>query len=77
MTMTDVGPEALDLLTVDEVAARLRLSSKTIRRLIAADRKQPGTGLESVRVGTAVRIAPEAVIAYKQRLRETAQAGAA
>ena len=75
--MTDVGPEALDLLTVDEVAARLRFSARTIWRLIDAERKHPGTGLESVREGRAVRITPEAVIAYKERLRAEAQAGAA
>lgn len=67
--MTDVGPEALDLLTVKEVAARLRLSVKTIRRLIYAEREQPGTGLEAVNIGTSVRVPPEAVIAYKDRLR--------
>ena len=75
--MTDVGPEALDLLTVNEVAQRLRLSVKTVRRLIDAGRKQPGTGLESVRIGVAVRVAPEAVIAYKERLRTEARQGAA
>ena len=75
--MTDVGPEALDLLKVSEVASRLRLSAKTIRRLIYAERDNPGTGLESVKVGSAVRIAPEAIIAYKNRLRAEAQQGAA
>jgi excisionase family DNA binding protein len=75
--MTDVGPEALDLLTVDEVAVRLRCSAKTVRRLVYAERAAPGTGLESVKVGVLVRVAPEAVIAYKQRLMAQAQAGAA
>jgi Helix-turn-helix domain len=82
--MTDVGTEALDFLTVKEVAARLRLSVKTVRRLIYAERRQPGTGLESVKIGdnplsqqAAVRVAPEAVIAYKKRLRDAAQASAA
>jgi excisionase family DNA binding protein len=65
----DVGPEVLDLLTVDEVAARLRLSPKTIRQLIWKEE------LEAVRIGRAVRIAPEAVAEYKKRLR--ARAGAA
>lgn len=65
----DVGPEALDLLTVDEVAKRLRLSPKTIRQLIWKNE------LEACRVGRAVRIAPEAVAEYKARLR--ARAGAA
>lgn len=76
--MTDVGTEALDLLTVKEVAVRLRLSVKTVRRLIYAERRQPGTGLESVKIGdaasqqAAVRVAPEAVIEYKNRLRAAA-----
>jgi excisionase family DNA binding protein len=75
--VTDVGNEALDLLTVDDVAARLRVSARTVKRLIYAERKEPGTGLESVKVGDLVRVAPEAVIEYKNRLRAAAQAGAA
>lgn len=75
--MTDVGPEALDLLTVDEVAERLRYSVRTVWRLIDNERKHPGTGLESVREGRLVRIAPEAVIAYKNRLRAEANGTAA
>ena len=81
--MTDVGAESLDLLTVKEVAERLRLSPKTVRRLIYAERRQAGTGLKSVKVGNVtsqqapVRVAPEAVIEYKDRLRAEAQAGAA
>jgi excisionase family DNA binding protein len=67
--MTEVGDEALDLLTVDEVAAHLRLSSKTVRRLIAAERKRPGAGLEAVKIGSSLRVPPEAVIEYKKRLR--------
>ena len=75
--MTDVGNEALDLLTAGEVAARLRVSERTVKRLIYAERKEPGTGLESVKVGDLVRVAPEAVVEYKNRLRAAAQAGAA
>ncbi len=75
--MTDAGLEALDLLRVKEVAARLRLSERQVWRLIDAERKRPGSGLESVKIGSSVRIAPEAVIAYKNRLRAEAQAGAA
>jgi excisionase family DNA binding protein len=75
--MTDVGPEALDLLTVDEVAVRLRCSVRTVRRLVYAERKKPGTGLESVPVGSLVRIPPEAVLAYKDRLRAAARAAGA
>jgi excisionase family DNA binding protein len=65
--MSDVGPEALDLLTVKEVAARLRVSAKTVWRLVAAKE------IESVKIGTSRRVAPEAVIAYKERLRSDAQ----
>jgi excisionase family DNA binding protein len=75
--MTDVGPEALDLLTADEVAIRLRCSARTVRRLVYAERKAPGTGLESVLLGDLVRIPPEAVIAYKERLRATAREASA
>ena len=76
--MTDVGPEALDLLTVDEVAVRLRCSPRTVRRLVYAERKAPGTGLEAVKLGDLVRIPPEAVIAYKKSLQAAArQEGAA
>jgi excisionase family DNA binding protein len=65
----DVGLEALDLLTVDDVAKRLRVSKTTVKRLIYAERKEPGTGLESVKVGDLVRIAPEDLAAYIARLR--------
>jgi excisionase family DNA binding protein len=75
--MTDVGLEATGLLTVGEVATRLRFSEQTIRRLIDRERKHPGTGLESVREGRAVRVTPEAVIAYKDRLRAEARRSAA
>lgn len=71
--MIDVGDEALDLLMVGEVATRLRLSEATVWRLVYAEEKEPGTGLESVKVGRSRRIAPEAVIAYKARLRAAAR----
>jgi len=75
--VTDVGNESLDLLTIKEVAARLRISPTTVRRLIYAERRHPGTGLESVKFGETaqamVRVAPEAVIAYKDRLRAAAR----
>jgi excisionase family DNA binding protein len=67
--MSDVGIEALDLLTVKEVAARLKVSAVTVGRLIKRGE------LESVKVGALRRIAPEAVIAYKERLREQARQG--
>lgn len=65
----DVGDEALDLLTVPEVAARLRLSKSTIWRMV-----YDGT-LESVKAGRSRRIPPEAVAEYKQSLRDKAQQG--
>jgi excisionase family DNA binding protein len=61
--VTDVGNEALDLLAVGEVAARLRVSKTTVRRLIWSGE------LESVKIGARVLVAPEAVIAYKDKLR--------
>lgn len=65
--MIDVGNESLDLLTVNEVCARLRLSVATVRRLIRSGE------LESVKVGASRRVAPEALIDYKARLRAAAQ----
>lgn len=75
--MIEVGPEALDLLTVGEVAERLRFSERTVWRLIAAERRHAGSGLESVKEGRSVRVPPEAVIAYKDRLRHSARPEAA
>ena len=75
--MMDVGDEALDLLTVGEVAKRLRLSVATINRLVYADLKEPGTGIESVKVRRSRRVAPEAVAEYKKRLRDAARGDAA
>lgn len=62
----DVGLEALDLLTVGEVAARLRCSVRMVRRLADAGE------LERVKLGTLARYTPESVAAYKQRLRDQA-----
>lgn len=67
--MVDVGDEALNLLSVKEVATRLRLSEVTIRRLIKSG------DLEAVRVGVRVLVAPEAVIEYKDKLRAAAHTG--
>jgi excisionase family DNA binding protein len=67
--MADVGAEALDLLTVKEVATRLRVSEKTVRRLIYAEDHKPGEGIKAVHLGSLRRIAPEEVLAYKRRLR--------
>lgn len=65
----DVGDEALDLLTIEEVAARLRVSKMTVRRLFASGE------LESLKVGRSRRFAPEAVADYKDRLRAAAKQG--
>ena len=74
--MTDVGHEALRLLTLDQVSELLGgeggVSVRTVRRLVHAERRQPGTGLRSVKVGTRVLVAPEDLLAYKQRLRGAA-----
>jgi DNA-directed RNA polymerase specialized sigma24 family protein len=82
--MMDVGPEALDLLTMDEVATRLRCSPKTVQRLVYAWLKAERAGvpagdrpgIESVKVETLRRIDPEAVIEYKKRLRGMVRAPA-
>ena len=67
----EVGTEALDLLTYDEVAVKLRVSVKTVRRLVDSGE------LESLTVGArSRRIAPEAVIEYKTRLRGAASGNA-
>lgn len=65
--MTDVGLEALDLLTVGDVAQRLRCSPRKVRRL--ADEGE----LTRVKLGTLARYTPESVAAYKKRLIEQAQ----
>lgn len=64
----DAGVEATDLLTVPEVAKRLRVADVTIWRLIATGE------LRSVKVGRLRRIAPEAVIDYKRDLDAAEQA---
>jgi excisionase family DNA binding protein len=70
MTMTDrhpgeidVGTAVLGLVTVKQVAVLLNYSEKQIRRMIAA-----GT-LEAIKDGGSLRILPESIIAYKERLR--------
>jgi excisionase family DNA binding protein len=66
--MTDVGPEALDLLTMAEVAERLKLSEKTVQRMV-----RDGV-FTKLKVGSLVRIDPAEVVAYKKRLHEQAAA---
>ena len=68
ITMTDVGPEALDLLTMAEVAERLRLSEKTIARMI-----RQGV-FTKLKVGSLVRIDEAEVVAYIRHLHEQARA---
>ena len=63
MAEIPVDEDALGLLTMDEVAARLKLSLSTVKRLVYA-----GT-LESVTIGRSRRVAPEAVLVYKNQLR--------
>jgi excisionase family DNA binding protein len=71
MTMTDVGPEALDLLTMAEVAERLRTSEKTVQRMI-----RQGV-FTKVKVGSLVRIDPAEVAAYKRQQIDAARAAQA
>lgn len=71
--MREVDASDLELLTVDEVAAKLRLSPTTVwRRIYSGD-------LESVKDGRSRRVPPAAVAAYIQNLRSTAakESGAA
>ncbi len=51
-----VGPNDY-LLTVRQVAARLQVSPRTVRRLIGDER------LRAIRIGRAVRVHPDAVAA--------------
>jgi excisionase family DNA binding protein len=53
---SDAPSTALSFLTIDEVAASLRVSSRTVRRMIADGR------IACVRVGRSVRISGAAVI---------------
>lgn len=70
--MADVGEEALDFLTVKQVAAKLSMSPKTVYRLIWSG------DLEAVTVGTrSRRITPQAVQEYKDRLVNAARAKSA
>lgn len=67
----DVGGEALDLLTVPEVARRLRKGKSTVWRMVYSGE------LPSVKSGRSRRITPEAVAAYKDSLVAAAQDGTA
>ena len=69
--MTDVGPEALDLLPMAEVAERLRVSEKTVARMI-----RQGV-FTKLKMGGLVRIDPAEVEAYKNRLIAEAEAAKA
>jgi excisionase family DNA binding protein len=64
--MTDVGPEALDLLPIAEVAERLRVSEKTVGRMI-----RQGI-FTKLRMGGLIRIDPAEVAAYIKHLHEQA-----
>jgi excisionase family DNA binding protein len=65
----EVGLEALHLLTVPQVAGLLGVSARTVWRLVYAEEKEPGTGLASVKIGRARRVAPEDLAAYIADLR--------
>jgi excisionase family DNA binding protein len=66
VTEIDVSTAVLRLLTIKQTAELLGYSEKQIRRMIAAGK------IEAVRDGGSVRVLPESIIAYKQRLREQA-----
>jgi excisionase family DNA binding protein len=59
----DVGTAVLGLMTIKEVAALLKYSEKKVYRLTKSG------ALEAVKDGGCLRILPESLIAYKQRLR--------
>lgn len=67
--LIEVGEAVLGFFTVQEVAAKLNCSGKTVYRLIwAYDRGDPG-GLEAVTVGArSRRVTPEALKDYQDRL---------
>ena len=53
-----VATDPSALLTIDDVAARLRVNERSVRRYIAAG------DLEAIHLGRAVRVAPAALDAY-------------
>jgi excisionase family DNA binding protein len=59
----DVGTAVLGLMTIREVAALLKYSEKKVYRLTRSG------ALEAIKDGGSLRILPESLIAYKQRLR--------
>jgi excisionase family DNA binding protein len=65
--MTAAGMRLLDLLTVSEAAVRLGCSPEKVRRLARVGE------LERVRCGVLVRITPESVAAYEQRMIDEAR----
>lgn len=67
----DVGDEALDLLSIKQVAKRLNVSPVTVRRKIASGE------LGKVNVGRRVLVAPEDLADYKRRLRAASRGDAA
>ena len=66
--MTDVGLEALNLLSMEGVAKRLGVSEKTVTRLI-----RQGV-FTKLKVGSLVRIDEAEVVAYIKLLHEQAKA---
>ena len=64
----DLDVSALELLTVQDVADRLRVSTATVWRRIYSKE------IESVKVGRSRRVPPQAVSDYVQKLREQGSA---
>jgi excisionase family DNA binding protein len=61
----DVGTAVLGLMSTKRVAELLEYSEKKVYRLVKSG------ALEAVKDGGSLRILPESLIAYKQRLRGT------
>jgi len=59
----DVGTAVLGLMSTKRVAELLEYSEKKVRRLIASG------ALEAIKDGGCLRVLPESLIEYKQRLR--------
>jgi excisionase family DNA binding protein len=71
VTDIEVDPSALKLLTIEDVAAQLRLSPVTIWRKVRSGE------IESVKIGRSRRFTPDQVTAYVDSLVARHRKGAA
>ena len=67
--MTEVGEDALGLLTVPEAAGLMRLGKRTVARMIHAGE------IESIKIGRSRRIPRQAVADYIDSRRAAGHAG--